>query len=350
MPPRAEPGIRQAIERRDAGALRILLEAERAKPQSVIDAARTFWVEGLKLMRAAGGDMNGMYRGYRPLHACIQENGHKPGVQESSGQKECLRWLLKHGANPELTAAWPAARALLVAAFTGTPWLTEELVSGGAKTDGFTAAGFGEVDEVRRALRKDPGFAVARDNGTLTALQCCAGSRLCPAQLEIASLLLDHGADIKALTPSWSHEIDAVYLAAHSHSVRLFDLLLERGGDATAALPAAAWQKEMDLAEIALKHGARINEARDGKKPLLNELIRWGQFHAAFWLLEHGADPNLPDERGWTAVHQAASRGNERMLKAVLGAGGDARRKSLQGETPRDIARGAGKPKIIALF
>lgn len=79
-------------------------------------------------------------------------------------------------------------------------------------------------------------------------------------------------------------------------------------------------------------------------------MIRWGQFKQALWLLERGASPNVADEQGWTAVHQAASRGNEKMLKAVLDTGGDPNRQDRQGHTPLDIAQARRRPKIIALL
>jgi ankyrin repeat protein len=82
-----------------------------------------------------------------------------------------------------------------------------------------------------------------------------------------------------------------------------------------------------------------VNRARDGDKPLLNQMIRWGQFPPMYWLIAKVASPNEPDERGWTAEHQAASRGNERMLQAVLDAGGDRDRKSKEGHMPLDIAK-----------
>lgn len=78
-----------------------------------------------------------------------------------------------------------------------------------------------------------------------------------------------------------------------------------------------------------------LNAAWRGYRPLLNEMIRWGR---ALPLLKCGADPNLPDGRGWAAVHQAATRGNRRMLQAVAEAGGDLRRENLQGRTPLDLA------------
>jgi ankyrin repeat protein len=55
-------------------------------------------------------------------------------------------------------------------------------------------------------------------------------------------------------------------------------------------------------------------------------------------LLAKGASPNVPDERGWTAVHQAVSRGNVKMLQDLLAAGGDASRTDNEGLTPRDYA------------
>jgi ankyrin repeat protein len=82
-------------------------------------------------------------------------------------------------------------------------------------------------------------------------------------------------------------------------------------------------------------------------KPLLNDVIRWGQIPQTTWLLEQGASPNVPDERGWTAVHQAASRGNVRMLRAVLDAGGDARRRDKEDWLPRDVTTSA---KVVEVF
>ena len=88
----------------------------------------------------------------------------------------------------------------------------------------------------------------------------------------------------------------------------MFNLLLERGADATDALSQAVWGAAYDLAVSALEHGAAIDRATANGKPLLNDLIRWGQIPQMTWMLEHQASPNVPDDRGWTAVHQAASR------------------------------------------
>jgi hypothetical protein len=164
----------------------------------------------------------------------------------------------------------------------------------------------------------------------------------------IAEMALDAGADPHAATKSWLHDVDAVYFAASSHQSEMFDLLLTRGGDATRALTNALWNGGKDhvaLAGIALKHGADVNKTEAQGRPLLNDLIRWGQFAPARWLLAHGADPNRAQgmdgspTAGWTALHQAASRGNIKMVEDLIKAGADIKRKDAGGAVPADIAR-----------
>jgi ankyrin repeat protein len=314
------------------------------KPQLITGAARVANLDVLKLLVERGADPNAVWRGYRPLHALIQERPHGE-TGPSKARVRCLEWLLDHGADPEQLGAWPPARAILIAAFMGAGRVIEVLRSKGAKADAFVSSALGDLGAVRRALEKDPAFASARDGGSLTALHCCAASRMgkedaavSRSLLAVAELLLDSGADVQATARSWDHDVSAVYFAVGSGNVPLLELLLSRGGDATDALTPPPPHSD-ELAEVTLRHGADVKRAKADDRPLLNELIRWGQVRAALWLLSHGADPNLPDPRGWTAVHQAASRGNARMIRAVLGAGGELDRKDEEGRTPKDVAR-----------
>ena len=102
------------------------------------------------------------------------------------------------------------------------------------------------------------------------------------------------------------------------------------------------------VAALAERGGAVIDRATANGKPLLNDTIRWGQIPQMTWLLERKASPNVPDDRGWTAVHQAASRGNARMLAAVLDAGGDPARRDKEGRTPRDVTQSEKLAAMLA--
>lgn len=324
----------------------------RASPaRAVVDAGRRADRRALAALLGKGADLNAVWRGYRALHALIQEDPHAEGARDPKQRLPCLVWLLEHGADPELPGAWPPARAILVAAFTGEPLYVDALREHGAKVDFFARCALGDLAGVKRELARSKERAQARDGeGGLTALQCACASRTGGRQLEIARLLLDAGADPNARTRSWSHEVDVAYFACATGSRELLELLLARGADATAALPSAAWRKTMELAQVCLAHGARIDEARAGGRALLNELVRWGQVKPALWLLEKGASPDIPDERGWTAVHQAASRGNERLMRAILDAGGDRTRLDGQGLAPWKIAMLARKPRMMELL
>ncbi len=317
----------------------------------VLAAATHDDIDALTRLVADGADLNAPWRGYRAMHAVIQEKPHGAGGDASAAKLRTLRWLLEHGADPEQLGAWPPARALLVAAFTGVPVLVAVLREGGARVDLFVECALGDVAAVRARLAADPALAASRDAGGLTVLQCCAASRVGPpvALREIAGALLDGGADPNALTRSWSHDVDAAYLAIHARHVEMLDLLLQRGASADAALSPAAWAEDDAFLQTVLRHGANVDRPAADGRPVLNELVRWGQVRQALRLLAAGASPNVPDARGWTALHQAASRGNVRMFTALVAAGGDLTRRDRTGDTPHDVAAAQGKKAILPL-
>lgn len=336
-------------------AVRDAIKADPAKarhPRAVVEAGRLAFQKAFELLKKNGADLNAIFRGYRPLHSLLQEDAHKPAGKPSPERLACLDWLLANGADPEQLGAWPAARAIVIAAFVGEPEFAKRLKKAGAKIDGFAGAALGDRKLVEKALQKDAGFAQARDHGGLTALQCAAGSRYPGAKtLEIARMLLDAGADLRAKTESWRHEVDALYFAASSKNRAVYELFLDRGANPTDALTHALWGPGEAFAEAAMAHGAEPDRATADGKPLLNHLIQWGQIKPALWLLGRGASPNIADSKqGWTAAHQAASRGNERMMRAVIQAGADLRRRDKQGYTPLVIAQTSGRAKLVALM
>jgi hypothetical protein len=191
----------------------------------------------------------------------------------------------------------------------------------------------------------------------MTALHCCAGSRLgkhsdktAKGLLEIARMLVEAGADVHATVRSWGHDVDVAYFVIGSGQVAMLELLLGHGLDATAGVSSAAWNGREDVLDLLLAHGARLDAPLEHERTVLNELIRWGQFTQARMLLHRGASPNVPDDRGWTAMHQAVSRGNVKMLRDLVAAGGDAERRDREGMTPRELARERGRAPIASLL
>lgn len=319
------------------------------KAQLVVDCARCFNQKALDLLLDHGADIDSMNRGYGVLHAAIQEEAHGANTLDESKRLPFIRHVLDHGASTDLRGGWPAMRPIELAAVSRQRDVIDLLIQRGVEIDEFAAATLGDGKRVKRALAKDAEFAKTRDAGGLTALHHVAASRLhddkktAKALLAIAGELLDADADIAARAKSWLHEIDPIYLAISAHHFALAKLLLERGADASSGLVTAMWNTGDDFVrfgELCFECGADPNAVRYEKKPLLNDMVRWGRFQQALWLLDRGSDPNLTDERGWTAVHQAASRRNKRVLDALIAKGGRVDAKAKDGTRPIDLFRG----------
>src|SRR5262245_26936624 len=177
MPP---PPIVTAVRAQDRAALKRALGHSGGKipAQAMVDAGRLAWVPGLAELVRAGGDLNASWKNYRPLHALIQEKPHEGG-SSTPERVECLVWMLEHGADPEARGAWPAARAVIVAAFGGEKAYVRALLDGGARRSIFVEAALGNTRRAASLLHKDGTLALAHDGDQgLTALHCCAGSRM----------------------------------------------------------------------------------------------------------------------------------------------------------------------------
>lgn len=332
-------------------------KARAPSAREVVGAAQRADVRALERLLGRGADLEACYRNYRALHALIQEEPHgaeKSGFErESPARLACLDWLLAHGAQPDGLGGWPQLRAVLCAALSGAPRCIERLLAAGARRDLVVEAALGELARVKKLLAREPALAAQPDESGFTPLMAAVGARLAlddaraeARRLELVRRLFAAGARADVTVQSWSKEVDTAYFAVTPERL---ELLLEHGADATRALASAAWRAP-EFVEACLRHGGRIDAAREGDRPILNELVRWGQKERALVLLHRGADPNVPDPRGWTALHQAASRGNPALLEALLAAGGDARREDAAGVSPLELARAKKKPALVALL
>jgi ankyrin repeat protein len=66
-------------------------------------------------------------------------------------------------------------------------------------------------------------------------------------------------------------------------------------------------------------------------------------------LLEHGADVNARDLRGFTSLHRAAEMGDLDTVRLLLERGASSNPEA-GGHTPRSFAEGRGHDEIVALL
>lgn len=165
--------------------------------------------------------------------------------------------------------------------------------------------------------------------------------------LEIIELLLEAGAN-----PNAQLKMFPPYRS----------LRADRGADqqlgiGTTPLIRAARAADLGAIRLLLAHGALVDLPQDrGMTALMiaagldrRSIDTRGKFtredelvEAARMLLDAGADPNLRDERGRTALHGAASQGMNEMVKLLVARGADPRAADGAGRTPLDYALGTG--------
>lgn len=321
-----------------------------ATPDAALAAAcKTFDATAIARALRAGADPNRSQRGWTPLAALIQETAHgdEPAI-EPQRRLAAIGALLDGGAALEQRSGFPAVEPLLLAALGGEHDVVELLIERGARVDDFAAAALGKRAALAKRLAAEPALAKAREADGFTLLHFACGSRmgrddarLARALDELVALLLEAGADPNAVGIARKAPLAPSYFAIGARRFETTRLLLQRGADPTTALATALWNTKEEFGRfgaLCIEHGARLADARSAGRPLLNDLVRWGQFAPARWLLERGADPNQPDDEGFTALHQAASRGNLAMWETLLAAGGDPQRAARDGTTPYAFA------------
>ena len=229
-----------------------------------------------------------------------------------------------------------------------------------ASSDIHTAAVLGDHDAVGRFLSADAANATAkggpRNWDALTHLCFSRFLRLEPARtegfLKAATALLDAGADPNTgfFEPNHQPEPEwecALYGAAGvAHHPELTRLLLERGANPNDGEVAYHAPETLDNRTVRvlvesgkltqdsiglmlarkfnwhdddgvhwlLEHGADANWPLWGSRPLHYALRHGTPIHYFAWLLDHGADPLLPDKNGTAAVAEAARQGRADVL------------------------------------
>lgn len=137
--------------------------------------------------------------------------------------------------------------------------------------DVFEAATIGDVDRLRELLDEDPSLVGAHSSDQGTALHFAAFF----AQPEAVRLLLERGADVHVVSPTFGN-VTPLHSGAAGKSADVVHALLEAGADPNARqsggfvpIHAAALGGYVEMARDLLAHGADPNaETDDGRTPL----------------------------------------------------------------------------------
>jgi len=184
-----------------------------------------------------------------------------------------------------------------------------------------------DVDAVRTLLDGKPGLLTATDRRgfNLLHLTCsvpCADLGIAESvSARMAKLLLDRGLDVESTLPDSQDRCTALFFAvARGRNVTLAKLLIRRGAKPANApgggLFAAAWWDDVESLDLLIRHGAPVDVVV-GVTPFLAAWT-WRKFKAAKFLATRGADPDVQDQKGRTALHYGVEKEFDPALLAWL--------------------------------
>lgn len=202
-----------------------------------------------------------------------------------NGSTAMVRRLLLAGANPNLTLL-AGETSLMVASRSGSAEVVEQLLAKGANVN-------------------------AHGPRRQTALMWAVAQR----HPDVVKVLLAHGADVQAQSDEWGY-----VQAVPPHGRLEYNRSIPHGRD--TALMFAARVGDLESARLLIAAGANVNDADAWGVSALVLAAHSGYGDLVEFLLEKGADANS-SAAGFTALHEAIMRRDEKTVMALLAHGAD---------------------------
>ncbi|KAF8268319.1 hypothetical protein EI94DRAFT_1186065 [Lactarius quietus] len=208
----------------------------------------------------------------------------------------------------------------------------------------YYAAFCGFYDLTERLIMKHPEQVNAYGGLVLAPLLAALSKR----HFRAADLLYRHGA---AMDVQDAVRDTPLHAASANGQADIIRWLLDHGADSNACDSIGRWTPfhyaadylQLDAVQVLLKYNADINLKNEaGQTPLCEALARSSLegniVEIVRQLLEHGADPNIPDRDHSTALHQASSKGSLEIARLLLSYGAKVDEKNGEGRTPLHVA------------
>jgi ankyrin repeat protein len=221
------------------------------------------------------------------------------------------------------------------------------------------AAALGDLDAVQRHLAEGAPLDATAGDPPATPLMWLCYSPF--ADEATARVLLDAGADPNT-RDGGPYNLPALFaVTGHRNAPQLARLLLEAGADPNDGESAfhAAERFHVEALELLLEYGVDLNLNGDwGNTPLYFQLRYWDVARnervakGVRWLLDHGADPNVPcgDERE-SSLHVAVRRGQApEVVRLLLDHGADVHARRGDGRSAWLLATRGGNEALVKLL
>jgi uncharacterized damage-inducible protein DinB len=198
----------------------------------------------------------------------------------------------------------------------------------------------GDVERVQAYVAANPALVDAYNSENVSALM----TAIYAGQPAVAEALLEAGAYVFTFEAAALGRLERVQQIVSSWPPAR-DLFAR---DGFTALQLACFFGREDVAHWLIQQGADV-DAQARNRMLIRPIHATaanGNLRVLQALLERGADVNAVQEGGYTALHEAAHRGDESMARLLLSFGADRDARTHTGQTPADVALADGHPAL----
>ncbi len=332
-------------------------------PISLQEAAAIADIDSVRSLIADGTDVDGKEDSFlkTALHHAAM-NGHR----------QIAEFLLAKGADVNAKDSFPGATPLHYAAYKGYSEIAELLIAKGTDvnaTRGYPA-GDTPLHSAVRAGHKEVVELLIAHGGDVTAKnkasQAPIDIAMSNAHMDIASVLLDNGAEASFLTRmrvnmarQERRSVDlSLFTAAQNGEQEEVKALLDQGIDINAKnsegntpLYYALIGGHGELAQLLIEKGAdvTVKDAR-GMTPLYLAAGQ-GMYTIVELILAHDTiDINVQTDLGWTPLHIAVGQGRKEVVQLLVARGANLDAKKKDGKTPLDLAKQRGHKEIAQML
>ncbi len=216
--------------------------------------------------------------------------------------------------------------------------------------DFFQAAFQGDIKRIRQGIASGIDVNTVANNG-MSLLMISIRHH---DNLPMVQFLLDKGADLHYRQPSTGWNA-VTYAALHDYP-KILTCLFEKGAlmgvnnaDRHALMYAVKYE-HLECVRVLLQNGANIN-VRDSKgQTALIRATRQAHTPLLTLLLNHSPNLDDRDRRGMTALMYAMSQGSVDIAARLYEAGADDTLRNAEGRTAGEIAEANGYPALVELL
>ena len=260
------------------------------------------------------------------IDACTEYRNLTPLMLASkNGHTNAVNVLLQYGANVALTDASGFTALHYACKWHGSPGVLSCLISNGADVDARSSF--------------NPVFSIPSENGYADM----------------------NAAKVRTINTNSDNGVTPLMIAAREGRLNVVTFLIKEGVDVSlpdydgrTALHFAVGSSDnsCEILSCLIENGADINKGRiDNQTPLM-VAVKKGHISVATFLIERGADVDLQDENGNTALHHAlyGSDVSCEILSCLIGRGADVNGVNKVKHTPLMIAAKRGHLNALTLL